>query len=131
GAGRQNEPMSRARPDDPDLTDDVPAESGDSGDLARSAWRRGARLASLPLGYAGRATLGLGKKLTGSSAEAVSEEMQRRAADQLFRVLGELKGGAMKFGQALSMFEAGLPEEIAGPYRQHLSRLQDSAPPMP
>src|SRR5690606_12869566 len=79
----------------------------------------------------GRATLGLGKTLTGSSAEAVSEEMQRRAADQLFRVLGELKGGAMKFGQALSMFEADLPEEIAGPYRQHLSRLQDSAPPMP
>lgn len=37
----------------------------------------------------------------------------------------------MKFGQALSLFEAFLPEEIAGPYRQHLAKLQDSAPPLP
>lgn len=99
--------------------------------LARSAFRRGARLASLPLGFAGRATLGLGKRIGGSSAEAVTEEMQQRAAEQLFRVLGELKGGAMKFGQALSLFEAALPEDSAAPYREHLARLQDSAPPMP
>ena len=57
--------------------------------------------------------------------------MQERAAEQLFKVLGELKGGAMKFGQALSLFEAVLPEEIAAPYRAHLTRLQDAAPPMP
>jgi predicted unusual protein kinase regulating ubiquinone biosynthesis (AarF/ABC1/UbiB family) len=105
------------------------AEDRDS--LARSAFRRGARLASLPLGFAGRATLGLGKRLGGTSAEVVTEEMQQRAAEQLFRVLGELKGGAMKFGQALSLFEAALPEDIAAPYRAQLVRLQDSAPPMP
>ena len=105
------------------------AEDRDS--LARSAFRRGARLASLPLGFAGRATIGLGKRLGGSSADAVTEEMQQRAAEQLFRVLGELKGGAMKFGQALSLFEAALPEDLAGPYRAQLTRLQDSAPPMP
>ena len=99
--------------------------------LARSAFRRGARLASLPLGFAGRATLGLGKRLGGAPAEQVSEQMQQRAAEQLFRVLGELKGGAMKFGQALSLFESVLPEEMAAPYRAHLSRLQDAAPPMP
>ena len=99
--------------------------------LARSAFRRGARLASLPLGFAGRATLGLGKRLGGTPAEQVSEQMQQRAAEQLFRVLGELKGGAMKFGQALSLFESVLPEDIAAPYRAHLSRLQDAAPPMP
>ena len=93
--------------------------------------RRGARLASLPLGFAGRATLGLGKRLGGTPAEQVTEEMQQRAAEQLFRVLGELKGGAMKFGQALSLFESVLPEDIAAPYREHLARLQDSAPPMP
>ena len=57
--------------------------------------------------------------------------MQQRAAEHLFRVLGELKGGAMKFGQALSLFESVLPEDIAAPYRAHLSRLQDAAPPMP
>ena len=105
------------------------AEDRDS--LARSAFRRGARLASLPLGFAGRATIGLGKRLGGTSAEVVTEEMQQRAAEQLFRVLGELKGGAMKFGQALSLFESALPEDMAAPYRAHLTRLQDSAPPMP
>jgi predicted unusual protein kinase regulating ubiquinone biosynthesis (AarF/ABC1/UbiB family) len=99
--------------------------------LARSTLRRGARLASLPLGFAGRATLGLGKRLGGSSAETINSELQERAAEQLFRVLGELKGGAMKFGQTLSLFESVLPEDVAKPYREHLTRLQDSAPPMP
>jgi predicted unusual protein kinase regulating ubiquinone biosynthesis (AarF/ABC1/UbiB family) len=46
-------------------------------------------------------------------------------------VLGQLKGGAMKFGQALSVFEAALPEELAGPYRAALTKLQEAAPPMP
>jgi len=99
--------------------------------LARSAFRRSARLASLPLGFAGRATLGLGKRLGGAPAEQVSEQMQQRAAEHLFRVLGELKGGAMKFGQALSLFESMMPEDVAAPYRAQLSRLQDAAPPMP
>ena len=103
----------------------------DGSSLARSAFRRGAKLASLPLGFAGRATLGLGKRLGGAPADEVSEQLQQRAAEQLFRVLGELKGGAMKFGQALSLFESVLPEEVAAPYRTHLARLQDAAPPMP
>jgi len=46
-------------------------------------------------------------------------------------VLGELKGGAMKLGQAMSVFEAALPEELARPYRAALTKLQDSAPPLP
>ncbi len=61
----------------------------------------------------------------------MAAEVQARTAEQLFKVLGELKGGAMKFGQALSIFEAALPEELAGPYRATLTKLQDSAPPMP
>jgi predicted unusual protein kinase regulating ubiquinone biosynthesis (AarF/ABC1/UbiB family) len=100
-------------------------------DLPRNTVARTARLASLPLGIAGRVTLGLGKRIGGKSAEVVREEFQKRTADQLFRVLGELKGGAMKFGQAMSIFEAALPDQIAGPYRATLTKLQDSAPPMP
>ena len=95
--------------------------------------RRGARtvkLASLPLGVAGRATVGLGKRITGRSAADVQAELQARTAEQLFTVLGELKGGAMKLGQALSVFEAALPEETAAPYREALTRLQEAAPPM-
>jgi predicted unusual protein kinase regulating ubiquinone biosynthesis (AarF/ABC1/UbiB family) len=100
-------------------------------DLPRRAVTRTAKLASLPLSFAGRTALGVGKRLGGRPAEIVAAEMQARTAEQLFRVLGELKGGAMKFGQALSIFEAALPEEVAGPYRATLTKLQDSAPPMP
>ncbi|MCW2820044.1 MAG: hypothetical protein JWR42_2831, partial [Marmoricola sp.] len=100
-------------------------------ELPRKAVRRTARLAALPLGYAGRTAWGFGKRMGGASAESVLTEVQQRTAEQLFRTLGELKGGAMKFGQAMSIFEAALPEELAAPYRDQLTRLQDSAPPMP
>ncbi|RPK58766.1 putative protein kinase UbiB [Streptomyces sp. ADI96-02] len=100
-------------------------------DLPRKAVTRTAKLAALPLGFAGRATWGLGKRIGGKSAELVAREVQQRTADQLFKTLGELKGGAMKFGQALSVFESALPEEIAGPYRAALTKLQEAAPPMP
>ncbi|NED55021.1 AarF/ABC1/UbiB kinase family protein, partial [Micromonospora aurantiaca] len=94
-------------------------------DIPRRAVTRTAKLASLPLGFAGRTALGLGKRTLGRPAEAVALEVQRRTAEQLFAVLGELKGGAMKVGQLLSIFEAGLPEEIAGPFRASLTRLQE------
>lgn len=100
-------------------------------DLPRKAVTRTARLAALPLGMAGRATLGLGRRIGGRPAEIVAAELQNRTAEQLFKVLGELKGGAMKFGQVLSVFEAALPEEVAGPYRAALTKLQEAAPPMP
>ncbi|MGW4165395.1 ABC transporter ATP-binding protein [Streptomyces sp. WAC 01325] len=100
-------------------------------DLPRKAVTRTAKLAALPLGFAGRATWGLGKRIVGESAELVGRELQQRTAEQMFKVLGELKGGAMKFGQALSVFESALPEEIAGPYRAALTKLQEAAPPMP
>ena len=100
-------------------------------DLPRHAFTRSARLARLPAGYAGRTALGTGKRLGGRPADLVNLEIQERTAAQVFRVLGELKGGAMKLGQALSVFEAALPPEIAGPYRATLTRLQESAPPLP
>ena len=105
--------------------------ANDPGAIPKRAVARTARMASLPLGYAGRTALGVGKRIGGKPAEAVATEIQMRTAEQMFRVLGELKGGAMKFGQALSVFEAALPEEVAGPYRATLTRLQDAAPPMP
>ena len=100
-------------------------------DLPRHGVTRTARLARLPVGFAGRTALGTGKRLGGRPAELVTQEIQQRTADQVFRVLGELKGGAMKLGQALSIFEAALPPEIAEPYRATLTRLQESAPPLP
>ncbi|GAA1164497.1 AarF/ABC1/UbiB kinase family protein [Nocardioides aquiterrae] len=99
--------------------------------LPRKAAARTAKLAALPLGYAGRSAIGLGKRIGGKPADAVMTEIQQRTAEQLFRTLGELKGGAMKVGQMLSVLESAFPEDMAGPYREHLTKLQDAAPPMP
>ncbi|GAB3474460.1 ABC1 kinase family protein [Amycolatopsis cihanbeyliensis] len=99
--------------------------------IPRRAAARTARLASLPLGMAGRAVGGWGRRLGGQDAREVNAAMSARAAEQLFEVLGTLKGGAMKFGQALSVFEAAVPEEMAAPYREALTKLQSAAPPMP
>jgi predicted unusual protein kinase regulating ubiquinone biosynthesis (AarF/ABC1/UbiB family) len=104
---------------------------GGRDDIPRNSVQRGVKLAGLPLGFAGRTALGIGKRIAGNSAEVVAREIQQRTADQVFRVLGELKGGAMKLGQALSIFEAALPPELAEPYRATLTRLQESAPPLP
>jgi predicted unusual protein kinase regulating ubiquinone biosynthesis (AarF/ABC1/UbiB family) len=108
----------------------MPADD-DRDPLPIRAVTRGFKLAALPVGFAGRTTIGVGKRLAGAPAEAVFHEIQTRTADQVFTVLGQLKGGAMKLGQAMSIFEAALPEEFAEPYRKTLRRLQDSAPPMP
>ena len=115
----------------PQRNDDSNRKAERPDGIQGSAFVRSARMAALPIGHAGRAALGVGKRLGGKPAEAVTAEVQQRTAEQVFRVLGELKGGAMKVGQAMSVFEAAFPEDVAGPYRATLTRLQESAPPMP
>ncbi|MBB5957384.1 putative unusual protein kinase regulating ubiquinone biosynthesis (AarF/ABC1/UbiB family) [Saccharothrix tamanrassetensis] len=100
-------------------------------EIPRKAVQRTAKLASLPIGVAGRVVGGWGKRLAGRSSEEVSAEVSAKTAEQVFAVLGQLKGGAMKFGQALSVFEAAVPDELAEPYREALTKLQTAAPPMP
>lgn len=100
-------------------------------DLPRRAVTRTAKLASVPFGFAGRTAVGVSKRLGGRPAQMVADEVQRRTGEQIFRVLGELKGGAMKFGQTMSIFEAALPPELASPYRATLTRLQEAAPSLP
>jgi predicted unusual protein kinase regulating ubiquinone biosynthesis (AarF/ABC1/UbiB family) len=99
-------------------------------DIPRRTAARTAKLASLPLGVAGRAAAGWGRRLVGGDGEEISAQLMAKSAEQLFAVLGELKGGAMKFGQALSVFEAAIPDEFAAPFRESLVKLQSAAPPM-
>jgi predicted unusual protein kinase regulating ubiquinone biosynthesis (AarF/ABC1/UbiB family) len=94
--------------------------------LPTGALRRTSRLAALPLRHAAR-TVAAASRLSSTAAE----EVAARTAEQVFATLGELKGGAAKLGQALSVFEAALPEEVAKPYRSALSRLTDATPAMP
>jgi predicted unusual protein kinase regulating ubiquinone biosynthesis (AarF/ABC1/UbiB family) len=106
-------------------------DDGFVADIKRGSAARNAKLASIPVGFAGRAALGLGKRLTGKSKDEINAELIEKAANQLFTVLGELKGGAMKVGQALSVMEAAIPDEFGEPYREALTKLQKDAPPLP
>jgi predicted unusual protein kinase regulating ubiquinone biosynthesis (AarF/ABC1/UbiB family) len=94
--------------------------------LPAGGLRRTGRLAALPLRHAAR-TAAAATRLSRVAADQVAA----RTAEQLFGTLGELKGGAAKLGQAMSVFEAAMPEEVAAPYRSALRRLTDAAPPMP
>lgn len=99
-------------------------------EIPRRSITRSAKLAAVPLGAAGRAALGAGQRLAGRPADEVTAQLQARTAEQVFSVLGQLKGAALKFGQALSILESALPPELAEPYRASLTKLQDSAPPL-
>jgi predicted unusual protein kinase regulating ubiquinone biosynthesis (AarF/ABC1/UbiB family) len=94
--------------------------------LPTGALRRTGRLAALPLQHAAR-TAAAASRLS----RAATDQVAARTAEQLFGTLGELKGGAAKLGQAMSVFEAAMPEEAAAPYRAALRRLTDAAPAMP
>ncbi len=104
---------------------------GNVSEIVSKRSSRNAKLAKIPLGIAGRAAVGFGRKLAGGDKREINAELNQKAAEQLFAVLGELKGGAMKFGQALSVMEAAVPEEFGEHYREALTKLQAAAPPMP
>lgn len=88
--------------------------------VSGSPFRRAARLASVPLSAGARA---LNPRNRGRNI--------RDTAEQLAGVLGELKGGAMKVGQALSIFAPILPDDMAEPLSGTLKSLQAEAPPLP
>lgn len=92
---------------------------------------RAAKLASLPVGHAGRRIGGWGRRLMGQDQQDIQAAISERSAEQLFEVLGVLKGGAMKLGQLLSVLEPAMPVEFAEPYRKALIKMQSSAPPLP
>src|SRR6266478_2535252 len=103
-----------------------PASNGQRPVLPAGGMRRATRLAALPLRHAAR-TAAAATRLSRAAADQVAA----RTAEQLFGTLGELKGGAAKLGQAMSVFEAAMPEEVSAPYRSALRRLTDAQPAMP
>ena len=94
--------------------------------LPAGGLRRTSRLAALPLRHAARTAVAATRL-----SRVAADQVAARTAEQLFGTLGELKGGAAKLGQAMSVLEAAMPEEVAAPYRAALRRLTDAVPPMP
>jgi predicted unusual protein kinase regulating ubiquinone biosynthesis (AarF/ABC1/UbiB family) len=71
----------------------------------------------------------IGKSLVGTGVRRVfgDDSLPTEAAEKVFATLGELKGAAMKVGQAVSMAADGLPPEM----RDVVSRLFSQAPALP
>jgi len=88
--------------------------------------RRTSRLVGLPVRHAAR-TAAAASRLS----RATAEEVATRGVEQAFATLGELRGGAVKLGQAFSLFEGAMPAEVAGPYRSAVNRLSEATPGMP
>lgn len=102
-----------------------------SEELPKGTVRRSLKVAALPIGFAGRTAFGLARRIAGGAEERIRAEIEERTAKQLFAVIGELKGGAQKFAQVLSVMESGLPENLVRPYRAALTSLQEAGPALP
>ena len=84
--------------------------------------RRSRRVAHLAL----RRAFALARLRTRRAGEEELDEFHVHTAEQVFELLGGMKGAIMKLGQMLSVVAEGLPEV----YQQALRGLQQSAPPM-
>jgi predicted unusual protein kinase regulating ubiquinone biosynthesis (AarF/ABC1/UbiB family) len=63
---------------------------------------------------------------------AAASRQQLKSAESLVKVLGSMRGAAMKVGQTLSAVDLGLvPEEIRPQFQEILSSLQHDAEPVP
>ncbi|MGI8875021.1 MAG: ABC1 kinase family protein [Egibacteraceae bacterium] len=89
-----------------------------------SQWARRFRLLSLPAGALALAAEGAVRRLAGQDPEQVRVELRRRNAARTRRVLGGLKGGALKAGQLLSTVEALFPQDPTATWRDTLVGLQ-------
>jgi predicted unusual protein kinase regulating ubiquinone biosynthesis (AarF/ABC1/UbiB family) len=63
-------------------------------------------------------------------AQEFLQGFHEETAQQLVGMLGEMKGAAMKLGQLASFYEFATPGEYLSTYRDAMTMLQSSAPPM-
>lgn len=92
---------------------------------------RGARLA----GQTGKSAFRfLGTRARSFAAPGRAGEFldgfHQQTAQQLVDMLGEMKGAAMKLGQLASFYEFAAPGDYLSTYKDALTMLQNSAPPM-
>ena len=100
-------------------------------DASFESLKRFAQIASVPLLAGFRAAAGALAGTMNGDRDVRRDDNQLRNAETLFTVLGTLRGGAAKLGQALSVFEPAVPQQLIGPYREALTKLQEQLPPVP
>jgi predicted unusual protein kinase regulating ubiquinone biosynthesis (AarF/ABC1/UbiB family) len=97
-----------------------------TGRLQRLA-RIGGAAAGAAMRQAGTKTANVGR--SDEKGVAALERRQVETAKQIVKVLGGMKGAAMKVGQMLSFVDVGLvPEEYRDEFQRELAKLRDSAP---
>jgi predicted unusual protein kinase regulating ubiquinone biosynthesis (AarF/ABC1/UbiB family) len=96
--------------------------------------RRAAKVGRLAGGQTARAYATKAANLTRSDEgrRAAAERRQMEAAEQIFEVLGQMKGAAMKVGQVASFIDTGaFPPEFQERVQAKLAELRDAAPRVP
>jgi predicted unusual protein kinase regulating ubiquinone biosynthesis (AarF/ABC1/UbiB family) len=99
--------------------------------LPRGRVRRAAKVGRLAGGQTARSYATKAANLTrdAEGRRAAAERRQMQAAEQIFDVLGQMKGAAMKVGQVASFMDTGaFPPEFQERVQQKLAELRDAAP---
>jgi predicted unusual protein kinase regulating ubiquinone biosynthesis (AarF/ABC1/UbiB family) len=99
--------------------------------IPKGRLRRAAKVGRLAGGQAARSYAGRATDLARSDdgKRSASERRQLEAAEQIFEVLGNMKGAAMKVGQVASFIDTGaFPPEFQERIQQKLAELRDAAP---
>ena len=104
---------------------------GSTAGLAVEVVRRLSQVGAIPVAALFRATTGFIAGGVNGDTDARRASNQGKNAEMLFEVLGSMRGGAAKLGQALSVFEPAVPQQLIGPYREALTKLQEQLPPIP
>jgi predicted unusual protein kinase regulating ubiquinone biosynthesis (AarF/ABC1/UbiB family) len=100
-------------------------------DASLESLKRFAHVAGVPIMAGLRAAAGAVAGTVNGDRDQRRDDNQVKNAEMLFTVLGTLRGGAAKLGQALSVFEPAVPQQLIGPYREALTKLQEQLPPVP
>jgi predicted unusual protein kinase regulating ubiquinone biosynthesis (AarF/ABC1/UbiB family) len=103
-------------------------------DLPKSRVRRAAKVGRLAGGQAARGYVTKATNLTRDEEgrRSAAERRQMEAAEQIFDVLGQMKGAAMKVGQVASFIDTGaFPPEFQERIQAKLAELRDAAPRVP
>jgi predicted unusual protein kinase regulating ubiquinone biosynthesis (AarF/ABC1/UbiB family) len=103
-------------------------------DLPTGRWRRAAKVGRLAGGQSARGYATKAANLTRSEEgrRDAAARRQMEAAEQIFEVLGQMKGAAMKAGQVASFIDTGaFPPEFQERIQAKLAELRDAAPRVP
>ncbi len=108
--------------------------AGDN-EIRGSRLRRAAEMTSAAATVAAREAAARAMLVGGRNSDASRERASRqqlKSAESLVKVLGSMRGAAMKVGQTLSAVDLGLvPEEIRPQFQEILAALQQDAKPVP